>query len=253
MATQNGNAKQTDKQKKSTKLDKQQAEQTLVVIKNKIINHFENNKTNVQNLLDDNGSFFDANAKAIVASTIKELAPVYTKANKKIQEIQTYYRSLDNNNFKREMKTLFKDELVNTDVILKMKDQQEQKIKQAGLMIELLQLKMDLQTFEVRALETIKKEAESRTLVVAPSFKGISNSQEIDDDVVYEDEPIQALKKQKTETKTKDTSAPAPAPAPAKPSAKVQPQSQAPRPLLSLIGAMEQNPLFLKRKKENQE
>ena len=148
--------------------------------------------------LNDNGSFFDANAKAIVASTIKELAPVYTKANKKIQEIQTYYRSLDNKAFKTEMKKLFKDDIVDNDVLLKMKEEQEQKMKQAGLMIELFQLKMDLQTFEVTALEAIKKEAESRTLVVAPSFKGISNSQEIDDNVVYEEPPPPPpLKKQK--------------------------------------------------------
>ena len=60
---------------------------------------------------------------------------------------------------------------------------------------------MDIQTFDVRALEMIKKEAESRTLVVPPSFKYISNSQEMDDDIDTDPHP---LKKQKS-SETKET------------------------------------------------
>jgi hypothetical protein len=147
------------------------------------------------------------------------------------------------------MKRLFKDEPMDTNVLLKLKYEQEQKIKQAGIMIELLQLKMDIQTFDVRALEMIKKEAESRTLVAPPSFKRISNSQEMDDDIDTDPHP---LKKQKSsETKeSKETKEPTKEKAGG--SSKASTKQAPAKPLLSLIGAMSENPLFKKKQQQNQ-
>ena len=239
---------------KPKKEKKQQADQTLVVIKDKIINLFESNKNDtIQNLLDDNAGFFDSNAKFIIGSTEKDLAPIYKKANNKIKEVTTYYRNLDNRSFKTEMKRLFKDEPMNNNVLLQFKYEQEQKIKQAGIMLELIQLKMDIQTFDVQALEIIKKEAESRSLVVPPSFKGISNSQEMDDDIDYPIDPPPPLKKQKSK-ETKETKEPTKEiKAGGGGSKSIQTPASAPaKPLLSLIGAMQENPLFLRRKQQNQ-
>ena len=77
-----------DNPKPAKENKKQQADQTLAVIKNKIINLFESKKDNtIKNLLDDNATFFDTNSKLIIGSTEKDLAPVYKKANKKIQNM----------------------------------------------------------------------------------------------------------------------------------------------------------------------
>ena len=115
---------------KPKKDKKQEADQTLKVIKDKIINLFESNKNDtIQNLLDDNAIYFDANAKFIIGSTEKDLAPIYKKANNKIKEVTTYYRNLDQRSFKTEMKRLFKDEPMDNNVLLQFKYEQELFVK----------------------------------------------------------------------------------------------------------------------------
>jgi hypothetical protein len=144
-------------------------------IKSALIEELENKKkfTSLQN----NVTFFDEHNASIISQSTKELKPLYERATKSYQSIESHYKQTKDKDFKAELKTL----LIDTNVpsikeLLKLKQIQEAKMKQASAMIDLIQFQIDKQDFNRLALETIKKEAEKRNLSdEPPSLKRLNS------------------------------------------------------------------------------
>jgi hypothetical protein len=235
--------------------------QELNNIKSQVITQLQNNAAvtfteNIATIIKDN-------AEKVVTKVTKELNPIYKKANKTFQPIEAYYKQLEQQPFKKEMKPLLVDTYIPIDTLLEAKENQINKIRQAEMMLDLIEFQIEKHNFTRRALEAIKEEAENTTLSKPPTLKRVNSNSSLYPQpptkktkiVVEEDEEEDKEEKQVVVKKTLTAgggSNPKPAvakPAVAKPAA--NPVAILANAKAAVMGDMLKSPLFLRKQTQH--
>ena len=148
--------------------------QELSNIKSKVKAQLQNNTP--VTFTEDEANIIKENADKIVTTITKELNPIYKKANETFIPIEAYYKLLEQASFKKEMKPLLVDTYIDIETLLEAKQKQIEKIKQAEMMLDLIEFQVEKHNFTRRALEAIKEEAENTTLTKPPTLKRVNSN-----------------------------------------------------------------------------